>query len=188
MSSQDEEGSLSIPSLAFVAFLSFFIIRYFYSSRSSSNDETPRRNGQRFTPAQVEQIAQMFPQLSRRDIMWDLQRNGGSVAATTERVLGGRGLDPAPPSFQPQVTPAASPSTSTARSAVLKAVEPDLITRYNLQSKISPKGKEKAEESPATGWAPSKDMRQQMLQRRRDEMILAARRRMQERDEETTGS
>jgi hypothetical protein len=26
--------------------------------------------------------------------MWDLQRNGGSVAATTERILGGRGLEP----------------------------------------------------------------------------------------------
>ena len=25
--------------------------------------------------------------------MWDLQRNGGSVAATTERILGGRGLE-----------------------------------------------------------------------------------------------
>lgn len=95
MASQDEEATLSIPSLAFVAFLSFFIIRYFMSSRSpSAGDQTPRRNGQRFTPAQVEQIVQMFPQLSRRDIMWDLQRNGGSVAATTERILAGRGLDP----------------------------------------------------------------------------------------------
>jgi coupling of ubiquitin conjugation to ER degradation protein 1 len=35
----------------------------------------------------------MFPQLSTRDIMWDLQRNGGNVAATTERILTGRGLD-----------------------------------------------------------------------------------------------
>ena len=25
--------------------------------------------------------------------MWDLQGNGGSVAATTERILGGRGLE-----------------------------------------------------------------------------------------------
>jgi len=25
--------------------------------------------------------------------MWDLQRNGGSVPATTERILSGRGLD-----------------------------------------------------------------------------------------------
>lgn len=47
----------------------------------------------RVDPAHVEQIAQMFPQLSRREIMWDLQRNGGSVAATTERVLSGRGLE-----------------------------------------------------------------------------------------------
>jgi hypothetical protein len=35
----------------------------------------------------------MFPQLSRRDIAWDLQRNGGNAAATTERVLSGRPLD-----------------------------------------------------------------------------------------------
>lgn len=44
-------------------------------------------------PEQIEQVAQMFPQLSRREIMWDLQRNGGSVAATTERILTGRGLE-----------------------------------------------------------------------------------------------
>ena len=94
MASGDDEATLSIPSLAFVAFLSFFIIRYFMSSRSSNSEHSQRRNGQRFTPAQVEQITQMFPQLNRRDIMWDLQRNGGSVAATTERILGGRGLDP----------------------------------------------------------------------------------------------
>lgn len=44
-------------------------------------------------PRLVDQVAQMFPQLGRRDVAWDLQRNGGSVAATTERILGGRGLD-----------------------------------------------------------------------------------------------
>jgi CUE domain len=93
MASSDEEATLSIPSLAFVAFLSFFIIRYFISSRSSDSATSSRRGGQRFTGAQVEQVAQMFPQLSSRDIMWDLQRNGGSVAATTERVLAGRGLE-----------------------------------------------------------------------------------------------
>jgi CUE domain len=93
MAASDEEATLSIPSLAFVAVLSFFIIRYFMSSRYSDSAGTSRRSGQRFTGAQVEQLAQMFPQLSRRDIMWDLQRNGGSVTATTERVLAGRGLD-----------------------------------------------------------------------------------------------
>ena len=38
-------------------------------------------------------MQQMFPQVARRSIMWDLQRNGGSVAATTERILSGRGLE-----------------------------------------------------------------------------------------------
>jgi coupling of ubiquitin conjugation to ER degradation protein 1 len=97
-------------------------------------------------------------------------------------------LSQAPPSFQPQVPLPALSSTSTTTPAVRKAAEPDLITRYNLQSKISSKGKEKAEDAPATGWAPSKELRQQMLQRRRDEMILAARRRMQEKDEEGAGT
>ncbi len=205
-SSSDEEATLSIPSLVFVAFLSFFIIRYFTSSRSPDTATAPRSAGQRFTGAQVEQVVQMFPQLSRRDIMWDLQRNGGSVAATTERVLAGRGLErvcsiaclmlffssdcvQAPPSFQP-VIPISTTAVSTAAipSAIPKAAEPDLITRYNLQSRISPKGKEKEEPTPETGWAANKDKRQEMLQRRRDEMILAARRRMQEKDQEASGS
>lgn len=37
----------------------------------------------------VEQITQMFPQVGRREVLWDLQRNGGSVAATSERILSG---------------------------------------------------------------------------------------------------
>ena len=94
----------------------------------------------------------------------------------------------AAPSFQPQVPLPASSSTSITTPAVRKTLEPDLITRYNLQSKISAKGKEKARDSAPTGWAPSKDLRQQMLQRRRDEMILAARRRMQEKDEGSAGT
>jgi len=182
-SSDEEELTLSLPSLAFVAFLSIFLIRYWFLSRSSNSSGTSgRRAGQRFTAAQVEQISQMFPQLNRRDIMWDLQRNGGSVTATTERILGGRGLDAAPPSFQPEIPVSVSSSSGPSTSSVPKVVEPDLITRYNLQSRINSKGKERADEPPASGWASSKDRRQQMLQRRRDEMILAARRRMEEKD------
>lgn len=94
----DEEATISIPSLAFVAVLGYFIYRYFFSAPrggADGNSSSSSRNpGLRFTPAQVDQIAQMFPQLSRRDIMWDLHRNRGSVQATTERVLSGRGLEP----------------------------------------------------------------------------------------------
>ncbi|RMZ85823.1 hypothetical protein DV737_g527, partial [Chaetothyriales sp. CBS 132003] len=93
MTSSDEEPTLSIPSLVLVGILIFFTYQYFFTSRSSSSSSGPD-NGLRFTAAQVEQVSSVFPHLSRRDIMWDLQRNRGSVQATTERVLSGRGLDP----------------------------------------------------------------------------------------------
>ena len=93
MSTEDEEATISIPSLIVVGVLLYFSYRYFFSSRSSAGS-SGASNGLRFTAAQVEQISSMFPQLSRRDIMWDLHRNRGSVQATTERVLMGRGLDP----------------------------------------------------------------------------------------------
>jgi coupling of ubiquitin conjugation to ER degradation protein 1 len=90
-----DEATISIPSLLFVAALIFFSYRYFFSASASSSSAAGSRsnNGLRFTAAQVEQISAMFPQLNRRDIMWDLHRNRGSVQATTERVLMGRGLD-----------------------------------------------------------------------------------------------
>lgn len=39
--------------------------------------------------AAVERIQQMFPQVDRRTILWDLQRNGGNIQATSERILAG---------------------------------------------------------------------------------------------------
>lgn len=93
----DEEPSLNIPSLLTLAVVSFFVLRWFLNRDSGSDGNRPGeaqgRRGRVVDPAQVEQISQMFPQLNRRDIMWDLQRNGGSVAATTERILTGRGLE-----------------------------------------------------------------------------------------------
>lgn len=89
--STDQPPTVSLPSIALLAALGFLLYRYFFSP--SPSDANTRQAGMRFTHAQVEQVAQMFPQLSRRDIMWDLQRNGGSVPATVERVMNGRSLD-----------------------------------------------------------------------------------------------
>ena len=95
----DEEPSLNIPSLLTLAVVSFFVIRWFFNrdsepgSGGSEGGGRSRARGNAVDPAQVEQISQMFPQLNAREIMWDLQRNGGSVAATTERILSGRGLE-----------------------------------------------------------------------------------------------
>lgn len=91
----EEEPSLNIPSLLTLAVVSFFVIRWFFKrdDEPGAGGSRTRARGHAVDPAQVEQISQMFPQLNTRDIMWDLQRNGGSVAATTERILTGRGLE-----------------------------------------------------------------------------------------------
>jgi len=95
------EQTLNIPQLVAVLLVGFLIFRWFFSKPSSSstnaNDASRPRDsrnaGRRADPRHVEQISQMFPQIGRREIQWDLQRNGGSPAATTERILSGRGLE-----------------------------------------------------------------------------------------------
>jgi coupling of ubiquitin conjugation to ER degradation protein 1 len=90
----DDEPSLNIPSLLTLAVVSYFVFRWFFNrDDNSTTGGRGRGRGNAVDPASVAQIAQMFPQMSTRDIMWDLQRNGGSVAATTERILTGRGLE-----------------------------------------------------------------------------------------------
>ncbi|KAJ5671212.1 hypothetical protein N7507_000339 [Penicillium longicatenatum] len=177
----DDEPSLNIPSLLTLAVVSYFVLRWFFNRDEGSSGGRPRR-GNVVDPAQVEQIAQMFPQLSTRDIMWDLQRNGGSVAATTERILAGQGLETPPPSFQPQVVMprghAPAPATSTATSS--KADGQDLISRYNLSARLGAESTENQPPASPSAWSQNKEERQRLLQKRRDEMILAARRKMME--------
>ncbi|CAI7615868.1 unnamed protein product [Penicillium glandicola] len=186
----DDEPSLNIPSLLTLAVVSYFVLRWFFNRDDSSAGGTRGRGrGNVVDPAQVEQIAQMFPQLSTRDIMWDLQRNGGSVAATTERILTGRGLETPPPSFQPQVAiPSTNiPPTQTAPAAPTpKADAQDLISRYNLSAKAASPPAESEPETPTpskSSWSQNKEERQRILQKRRDDMILAARRKMMEKNQ-----
>jgi len=127
--------------------------------------------------------------------MWDLQRNGGNVVATTERILSGRGLEVPPQSFQPPLpVPASSTAPTTATQA--KPLQPDLITRYNLKAKLaeeatrrtSSEGPEPEASSDSGGkqkqgqaWSQNKVERQALLQKRREDMILEARRKMEAR-------
>ena len=94
MSSSDQ--TVNLPQLIIVLVLGGLAIRYFFfsnSSPSTANRGASSVNNVRAREADVERIQQMFPQVSRRSIMWDLQRNGGNVVATTERILSGRGLE-----------------------------------------------------------------------------------------------
>lgn len=87
----DQQQTISIPSLLFFAAFTALTIRYFFFGKSSVS--APQTNPRAANPADIEQIATMFPQIGRREIIWDLQRNGGSVAATTERILSRGSLD-----------------------------------------------------------------------------------------------
>ena len=92
-SSTMAEQSINIPQVIVFAVVAFLVYRW-YSSKPSTNGTRPAANrSARINPAQIDTIAQMFPQLNRRDIAWDLQRNGGNAAATSERILSGRTLD-----------------------------------------------------------------------------------------------
>ncbi len=97
--------SLNIPQLVAFLLISALAVRwlFFSSSSSSRNNASPtsssssstitQSRGRRIDERHVEQVQAIFPQYGRREILWDLMRNGGSVQATTERILGGRGLD-----------------------------------------------------------------------------------------------
>ena len=211
----DQQQTLSVPSLLLLAAFAALTIRYFFFTKTSN--PPPRANPRAANPADVEQIATMFPQIGRRDIMWDLQRNGGSVNATTERILGRGSLDTVgyrnlvfaerrvsecearadstihqqpPPSFQPIIPAGATPITANTTPGQVRTEHIDLITRYNLGSRISSPPSTPAEDSGLGGspqtesWSNNKNERQALLKRRREEMILNARRKLEEKERE----
>lgn len=96
-------------------------------------------------------------------------------------------METPPPSFQPNLpAPAATQNAggSTATGRKPNAPLPDLITRYNLQSRVSGKGKEPvpSEEQKRNAWSADKSARADALKKRREDMILAARRKMEEKE------
>jgi coupling of ubiquitin conjugation to ER degradation protein 1 len=113
--------TLNVPQLLVLVVLALLALRWLLSSNnsrssSSSGSDQPTQQGHagtragaggggggggvasrgagpRANPRHVETLAQMFPQVPPRDIVWDLQRNGNNVQLTTERILSGRGLE-----------------------------------------------------------------------------------------------
>lgn len=181
------EQSVNVPQVLVFIVVTFLAVRWYFSKPTAAGPGTragANRAPPRINPAQIEQVAEMLPQLNRRDIAWDLQRNGGNVAATIERGLSGRGLDTAPASFQiPAQPPRAAPTSARVPAAPARPTHPDLITRYNLASKLDQTTDPAQEEQPkAKSWSADKNERQANLQRRREEMILAARRKLEQRE------
>ncbi|CZT17670.1 related to AMFR protein [Ramularia collo-cygni] len=179
---QDGQTSINIPQLIAVAVVGFLALRWFMNKPGSPSAPSPAARPV-LDINKINQVSAVFPQLDRREIAWDLHRNGGNVSATTERVLGGRGLEAAPPSFRPNI-PAAPVAQTAAASTGAKspsAAHRDLIQRYGLQSRVGGKGKEAvaSEEQKKGGWSSDKNARAEALKKRREDMILAARRKME---------
>ncbi|KAL7963344.1 ubiquitin system component cue domain-containing protein [Trichoderma compactum] len=182
------DEQISLPFFAIVLLVSGLIVRYLFFSGPRPERPPARTAEQMFRSREVavQRIQQMFPQVERRSILWDLQRNGGNIQSTTERILAGR-LETPPVTFQPPPPRNQSPPSGSSGPAAKqpeKPSQPDLITRYNLKSKISDDAateekKEGEEDKKGKGWSSNRDERQSALQRRRDEMILAARRKME---------
>lgn len=183
MANPGDANQISLPYLILIVIIAGAILRFlFFSSDAEASGSAQRHNPLnvlRTREAAVERIQQMFPQVDRRTILWDLQRNGGNIQATSERILSGQ-IERPPVTFQPPPPPGRATSTATAApKQPAKPAQPDLITRYNLHDKITDEAKQQDQKGKA--WSSDRDERQAALQRRRDDMILQARRKMEER-------
>jgi hypothetical protein len=85
------DDQISLPYLLAILVVSGLVIRYMFFAGPSP--PRPARSPEAFLRSReiaVDRIQQMFPQADRRSILWDLQRNGGNIQTTTERILSGR--------------------------------------------------------------------------------------------------
>ncbi|KAF3921692.1 hypothetical protein ABW21_db0203136 [Orbilia brochopaga] len=106
-SSPSSSSSLSLSQLIFCGLVVLLVYRYVISTpqpqdaSSSSHIRPTRTTNPAVTADAVESLQAMFPQVSAAAISWDLERNGGSVEATTEKILAGDSLPevPLPPSI-----------------------------------------------------------------------------------------
>ncbi|KAK6353250.1 hypothetical protein TWF696_005227 [Orbilia brochopaga] len=204
-SSPSPSSSPSLSQLIFCALVVLLVYRYVISSpqpqdAGASSHTRPTRTTNRAVPADaIEALRAMFPQVSAAAISWDLERNGGNLEATTEKILTEGSLPEPPASFaraprREAISPASTSTqprsggvaratvTSTASSSTPKlSGHSDLISRYNLQSRLetAQPGKLRPAEQ---GSSINKNDKSSLIlrgQERRDAMIIEARKKME---------
>lgn len=85
------DDQISLPYFIGILILIGFIVRYlFFNGAGSTPSNRSSEATLRSREVAAERIQQMFPQVDRRSILWDLQRNAGNIQNTTERILAGR--------------------------------------------------------------------------------------------------
>ncbi|KKA30707.1 hypothetical protein TD95_004192 [Thielaviopsis punctulata] len=193
----EEEISLSTI-ITFLLVAGAIVWKLFLSpSESTANDAAAyanmSRGATRDTRAleqSAERLLQMFPQVDRRTVLWDLRRNGNQIQETTERILSGN-LERPPNSFRPPPPPGQREPAPP--KPLPKKDHQDLISRYQLEEKLSRSNSSTgtSDDGAATAesgtgakpsgkaWSSNRDERQALLRKRREEMILKARRQME---------
>lgn len=95
------DEQVSPTTLLILAILTGLIVRYVFFKPATTAGTGTGAFQRAVTPAQAahaarireltaERVMQMFPHVDRRTALWELQRTGGNLAATTERILAGR--------------------------------------------------------------------------------------------------
>ncbi|KAI5854265.1 hypothetical protein BZA05DRAFT_393696 [Tricharina praecox] len=186
-----KEETPILPQAAAFLVISYLVYRFFFTSTptaSSAPPAVPPATTRRRLQQQIEVVHGMFPQVPIAAIEAELLRNGGNMEVATERILA-TGFLPDPP--RPPAAPRAALQPSTSGSTGGPASRPsrvgpqhtDLITRYNLHSRLSetPSSPSSSTSTPSgKGKAPaSKQDRMLAHKAKRDEMILDARHKLE---------
>ncbi|KIK61111.1 hypothetical protein GYMLUDRAFT_43209 [Collybiopsis luxurians FD-317 M1] len=183
--------------------VAFAVIVLIFRWATSSNGNANGNNGgpspadtlgfrpKNVTQDMVDTVGNMFPDLPRDNIRYDLLRTG-SVETTTNKILE-RGFLEAPPAsyytlYPRTVGPAhqnqphnAAGSSGSSSSAVKP--KDTLISRYNLESRAELQSSEEGaiteeEVGGKAKWEDTPEKREASLRERKERMILAARQRM----------
>ncbi|KAK6331061.1 hypothetical protein TWF718_003251 [Orbilia javanica] len=199
-SSEDMAGSIGVPQLIFCAIVAVLFYRYVLSpsqASGGSGSTGQRRPRPTVSQADIESVRAVFPHISMAAIRWDLEKNGGSVPATTEKILND-GFLPEPPTPVTRQTPSpllpsangqpgslggtgrSQAPASLSSSAAATLGHTDLVTRYGLHSRLETYRAGTSAEQLSS--CPKKNDKASLFIRgreRRDLMILEARKKME---------
>ncbi|KAJ4474396.1 hypothetical protein J3R30DRAFT_3508639 [Lentinula aciculospora] len=170
-----------------------FIFRWATSNGSEGGTPSPADTlgfrPKNVTQDMVDTVGNMFPDIPRDNIRYDLLLTG-NVERTTNKILEKGFLDAPPPSYYtlyPRSGPnATTPGVSNNAAASSSSIKPKntLISRYNLQSKLNDSSALALLDDAAevgggkAKWEDTPEKREASLKERKEKMILAARQRM----------
>ncbi|KAA1477946.1 hypothetical protein DENSPDRAFT_787332 [Dentipellis sp. KUC8613] len=164
-----------------------FIFRWATSSKPSPEAQAARAlrfRPKKVTPEMVQTISNMFPDIPRENIHYDLLRTG-SVEITSNRIIE-RGFLDAPPqayytlyprSAAPTPAPGLPPRPASTTTASATKKPETLISRFHLEARVSTEEATKAVEDAGgrAVWEDTPEKREASLKERKAQMILAAR-------------